>query len=225
MKHLIIGHGNMGRRYEQILKTLNQEVECVDLGWDIVRWYRWPEFDSVLICTPPATHLDIIAKIPIRIPVFCEKPLMVGLDQVFPNDFTLRPRTLMSCPWLFCGCVPKEFQLLTCFYPSRCPHRFLDIIHFMPFFEEPFNIDAGITTEYEYAEIWSRDRIAGVRLGPQKTTFIDQIQIHRNGPCLMFEKMMAHWLNVIEGKEESIMPFARALDLNKKLLTALDKKS
>lgn len=194
MKHLIIGAGRMGLRHMRILQKMGQIVELVDSEFDpkTYQWVKWRP-DSVLICTWPDSHIKLINEIPKDIPIFCEKPLIVGPRQ------KIAPRkavSLMACNWTFCQCIKgkKELHL---FYPSKCKYRYLDYIHFI------------LIPRLKVSINFTRQTIA---------TFSDYKAIHINGPCDMFEKQMKHWLNVIQGKEKSRLSFNKAIKLNRKLL-------
>ena len=77
-KPLILGsRGGMGRRYTAILRHLGIEPVLFDLG------DRLPvDFDSVIIATPTAAHLNNIEDFAFcGVPILCEKPIATSVRQ------------------------------------------------------------------------------------------------------------------------------------------------
>ena len=139
MNHLIIGNGVMGKRYAGILRSFDDLVSCVDIDWDGV---IPDKMDSILICTPPETHLEVLNRVlGSKIPVFIEKPILCGNEsESLCNSVLERStgliKTLVSCPWGFCGCIKflpqKVFNLG---YTSKDKEPYLDLIHFIDLFD------------------------------------------------------------------------------------------
>lgn len=81
---LIIGsEGSMGKRYQAILKYLNEPFSCLDMdniedGPDLIGNAK-----RVVIATPTNTHLNMISMVAAYgIPVLCEKPLTKSKDEL-----------------------------------------------------------------------------------------------------------------------------------------------
>lgn len=72
-KILICGHlGNMGRRYEAIVKHLGHEV----IGKDLEDQVGVQRFDKVIVATPTENHLEHCEELAeYNIPFLCEKPV------------------------------------------------------------------------------------------------------------------------------------------------------
>lgn len=72
---VVFGHkGNMGRRYTAILDLLF--VKWIGCEAEDFKKFKCPEdTQGVIIATPTETHLDIIKKMPVGMPILCEKPI------------------------------------------------------------------------------------------------------------------------------------------------------
>ena len=81
---LIVGAGNMGKRYEKMIKSLGYPVILSDVG---DQNFESKVIDSsyVLVATPTDTHLEVIdsiVKLRREIPILCEKPInKIGKSQ------------------------------------------------------------------------------------------------------------------------------------------------
>lgn len=79
VKPLILGaNGNMGLRYQAILKHLGVSYAAVDDGDEVPA-----DFDGVLIATPTAlhrAHIDSFAAA--GVPILCEKPIATNMADV-----------------------------------------------------------------------------------------------------------------------------------------------
>ncbi len=100
MRFLIIGCGSMGKRRARVLKKLGYEdVLALDTRADRLEEMHsqsphvrgFGNFDRAveagadmaLICVPPHRHIDFLLKcIDLRIPAFCEGPLVMTLDEM-----------------------------------------------------------------------------------------------------------------------------------------------
>lgn len=190
--HLIIGAGHMGKIHAKILRKLGERVKMVDIGFEgNKRLYDELRPKSVIIATPSHTHAAIIKKIPLNIPVFCEKPLITSLKQKIET----RKTSLMACNWSFCKHI-KNAKELTLYYPNEDPYRDLDYIHFT------------LLPKLEVKIIFTSIIIA---------SFADHNRIHTKR-CNMFELQMKHWLDVINKKIPPKMNFPKALKTNTELL-------
>lgn len=221
MRHLVIGRGNMGKRYISLLGERGEDVESVDLEFEPERCL-W-KYDSVFICTPAYNHVRMLASIPAEVPVFCEKPLICRSTDVVKK----RKKSFVSCPWLFCPCVlpfdGQERWSISCQYESKCRYRRLDLIHFVPFFcGESFSV----IKDDDYVEVFNPGFSARITWGVIGPSVVENqrrvLQIHEK-PCSMFGDMVDHWLDVLRDDAYSLMPFERSLPLHKKLLGALTK--
>lgn len=205
----------MGKRHSDILVgEFGQICELVDIEFnpETYKWSKWRP-DSVLICTPAETHADIINKLPPYIPVFCEKPLIVDLEQ------KIAPRgapTLMACNWTWCKHI-KKAKKLWLWYESNDKYRELDYIHFclLPH----LNVKIDFDSKLKGSTLTVIDQ--GLPTGKRIHTFEDikykSLQ-KLSKPCSMFVDQMRHWLNVLQGKEKSRLPFLEAEKYNRELL-------
>jgi hypothetical protein len=82
---LIIGsEGSMGRRYQAILRWLNEPFECHDVVLECNGTPLWNDyFDRFIIATPTHTHLKWVKELEHHgRPILCEKPLSKDLAEV-----------------------------------------------------------------------------------------------------------------------------------------------
>ena len=76
---IVGGAGNMGRRYELILKYLGVNPHIIDVGKEPVV----KNFDGVIIATPTETHVKLVEDWASKnIPILCEKPISTCVDAV-----------------------------------------------------------------------------------------------------------------------------------------------
>ena len=76
MKCLVIGRGPWGRNIAKTLRELRQDVTVVG-STDML-----PLSDAAFIATPASTHCSLIqAMFSAGVPVFCEKPMAVGIAE------------------------------------------------------------------------------------------------------------------------------------------------
>jgi hypothetical protein len=77
--HIIGILGNMGRRYEAILRTYGYKVTGEDIG--LVDAGGSGNAQGYIVATPTDTHIDVLKRIAHRgKPILCEKPLSKDLD-------------------------------------------------------------------------------------------------------------------------------------------------
>lgn len=80
-------NGNMGQRYQAVLKHLGKTVIGTDLGQGLAGIEK---ADGIIIATPTEIHLQhIAAVINFQRPILCEKPLTKNLDELqrFDNKY------------------------------------------------------------------------------------------------------------------------------------------
>lgn len=71
---LIGGKGSIGRRYQAILKYLEEPFFIHDFPFDSE--YEWQPFDRAIIATPTRTHGEYVRRLSeMEKPFLCEKPL------------------------------------------------------------------------------------------------------------------------------------------------------
>lgn len=108
MKVLVVGaNGNMGARYQAIVRHLGHEVQAVDLPWpkEIEPW------DHAIVCTPTPHHFVTVAMLADSISgvakrhVLIEKPVMDSLAES-AETFALCRR------WGFEAYVVNQYQYL-----------------------------------------------------------------------------------------------------------------
>lgn len=72
----------MGRRYQSILKYLNEPFDALDIK-NVEPQRPLKEYDRFIIATPTDTHLGWIRTLDsIGKPIFCEKPLSTDMEEV-----------------------------------------------------------------------------------------------------------------------------------------------
>ena len=112
MKTPIIGaDGSMGKRYQTILRYLDQAHVCADKNHskDQIMDMAMAS-DSIILTTPTDTHVDYLFElVPLKKPILCEKPIsknMKDLDSVLAfikcrNDkFSMMNQyKLIDCAW------------------------------------------------------------------------------------------------------------------------------
>lgn len=85
MSNLIIGaNGSMGKRYQAILKHLDEPAWCVDKDHDANTIFeRAMKADRIIICTPTETHFSFLKKLLVLgKPILCEKPITKHLPEL-----------------------------------------------------------------------------------------------------------------------------------------------
>jgi hypothetical protein len=78
MKVYIFGNrGNMGRRYNAVLKYLGHETHGTDIEDNRKDRFNCNDYDAIIIATPTFTHLDFIDYLmECGKPILCEKPFI-----------------------------------------------------------------------------------------------------------------------------------------------------
>lgn len=219
MRHLIIGAGRMGRKHAQTLTRLGEHAEMVDLGFDPA---QADGFDSILICTPPDAHSDLIRLFGHSrpsIPIFCEKPVLGHPGEL--QGAILPKVSLVACNWRWCQCY-ESIRQIDCGYPHDPKYGYLDLIHFLDLYWERYG-------EPSSAEFKITKKGAGMLLGLRMNVALWQSStpwcefggkiIHRNGPCDMFERQMKVWLDVVAGKIKSPNPIEMAVERTEYLIS------
>lgn len=235
MKHLIIGAGNMGKRYAGILKKLGQKVKLVDIEFN-PKTYQL-KHDSVLICTPAETHNVLVNVFLPSVPVFCEKPLLIKSRPIMNTMNISSNPSLISANWIFCehlkNLKKEKVVWLDIGYPTKDVHWQLDLIHFWPWFirncGEPISMDYGKPAKNSiWLSLYGRqnEAIFAITNSPNKYCFLNQHPIHEihEKPCNMFIEQMEHWINVLKGKEQSVNPIKQAWEHTRKLINVLAGK-
>lgn len=224
MKHLIIGAGRMGRKHAQTLTRSGEHAEMVDLGFDPA---QADGFDSILICTPPDAHSDLIRLFGHSrpsIPIFCEKPVLGHPGEL--QGAILPKVSLVACNWRWCQCY-ESIRQIDCGYPHDPKYGYLDLIHFLDLYWERYGEPAEFAMDVEPAG-------SGFISGPHRPIRFMQATIwnsyspwcefggkiiHRNGPCDMFERQMKVWLDVVAGKSKSPNPIETAVERTEYLIS------
>ncbi|MEK6861871.1 MAG: hypothetical protein AABY07_07945 [Nanoarchaeota archaeon] len=228
LNHLVIGAGNMGRRHGGILESMGDNVNYYDVkvelsDFRVLKAATDYKYDSVLICTPPETHLNWIiwALNTLKLPIFCEKPIItcpVPKSLILPYPWAFIS-TLAACNWRFCDCLPSLAQIryIYCTYPIKNKEfKYLDYIHFLDLFWQELGIPEDIKLEQDSMFLQYRGGIVRNRFTIHDNTKASFTTVNgdliHNPVCNMFEKQMEHWRNVICGKENSINPFIVAMN-------------
>lgn len=234
MKHLVIGSGNMGKRHGAILEALGDEVSYADLEFDVhdsADRRTILESDSVLICTPPETHCELIGWLcEAGVPLFVEKPVMTS-----DHDSFFVPRELISmvaCNWRWCKCLMwREHTTVLSMYHGAVP---LDYIHFVDLFWHEIGAP-------EYARRLARkgdtqlglflahkQREAEIYVNPlpdkrmEPIMIVNHEDIHKDGPCDMFERQMRHWRSCVRDGKQSCNPIPMAVERTAWLIKILN---
>lgn len=105
MSIMIIGaNGNMGRRYQSILKYLGKDFTCVDVGTDVSDLFvKYKEAEGVIIATPTNTHTRFIRDLAREgLPILCEKPIAKDLNDLRQTlDLVKSRKTKLSMVWQY----------------------------------------------------------------------------------------------------------------------------
>ena len=83
MSVLIVGaNGSMGRRYQAILRHLEQEYVCADFDTSLPYIDSMAkESDGVIIASPTKTHIEFIKRfIGYKKPILCVKPISTSIE-------------------------------------------------------------------------------------------------------------------------------------------------
>ena len=215
MRHLVIGSGNMGRRHGKILQDLGDIVEFRDIEFDPRVGECLGSYSSILVCTPPETHVRIIDECSVLgVPVFVEKPVFSKIEQLeYPGI------SMVACNWRWCNDISTRGRnSIDCSYPKAQPH---DLIHFVDrFWEEHGKItDSWPSGDGLVIEDSNHAFRASVVNGRQETLFNGMPLLHS---CDMFVKQMKCWREVIRGKE-SPNPISKAVKRTTWLLNLLSQ--
>lgn len=230
MKHLIIGAGNMGRRHGKILEGMGDEVHYWDVGFDVSDLHALRP-RSILICTPPDTHVPILQQLShfdYEIPTFVEKPIFTEIDAVhFPEI------SMVACNWRWCRClVWSQHTTIMSGYGKATE---LDHIHFLDLFWEEFGKPDMVRalrrekrsplTGLFYARE-DREVEAYILDLPDDTyTLVNWREIHYGIPCEMFVSQMKHWRECVQTGTQSCNPIPMAVERTAWLLKALGSRS
>lgn len=85
MSTLLIGaRGSMGKRYQAILKHLDEAVWCVDKEHSIDEILkRARRAERVILATPTESHWDFLQRLlPLGKPILCEKPIVKDSEKL-----------------------------------------------------------------------------------------------------------------------------------------------
>ena len=232
MKHLIIGYGVMGKKYERILTDLGDMVDVCDIEFNPDRT-EWSAYDSVLICTPPETHAKLIYAVSdffFKGKIFCEKPLVTYLEEDI-NTVTDDITSMVSCPWRYCTCVNwVQLENIKCFYSARDKGPRLDLIHFVDVVWEKYGIPKvayfAQKRKRNFLNVNGRTFNLVFTKKKQKTVYkaYDEAsrEIHKT-ECSMFFDMMKDWRKVVSGKIKSPNDFRKAEFRTKWLMEIMKK--
>ena len=73
----------MGRRYQAILKAIDEPFHCVDVKRPVSDLAWFEKADRFIVATPTETHYKIVKSlIPYGKPILCEKPFSKNLNEV-----------------------------------------------------------------------------------------------------------------------------------------------
>lgn len=208
MHHLVIGAGNMGKKHAKVLKSFGDSAEMVDLGFKITPEIN--EFDSVYVCTPPETHLEIIkqAENAGAPPLFVEKPVSLSVDRITYTNISM-----VACNWRYCKCLPVDPQyVIGSSYPTASS---LDHIHFVDLFWNKYGKPelaayVGYDNGSRLDMFLSNANISAIiEQGPISTSAGGR-QIHSAGPCDMFTRQAKVWRDCLKTGIESPNPIETA---------------
>lgn len=236
-KHLIIGYGSMGFKHGKILNQLGQTYDVLDIVPDLdliaadeikhykdVSHIKWNNYLSVLICTPPDTHISILDKVQLDIPVFIEKPIIV--ENVLTNYITpRRAPTFVACNYRFCKEYwESDIRFIEYGYLCKGPFSYLDLIHMVDLCWEKYSVP-------EFGNISSFSNIHNLIMGFNPNRFVTVVGNNQspikysrlNGKeetisNEMFLNQMSHWLDVVKGRSVSTNPVSTALERTKWLI-------
>jgi hypothetical protein len=144
---LIVGsEGSMGKRYQAILKYINEEFECHDL---MLNRPVGPleKYDRFIVATPTITHLGWVRALDCyERPILCEKPISKNLGEV---------REVLACK----SPLTMQMQYLELSSKNDMGHSYYDYYHHGPdgLVWDCFQIIAlakGTFSLYEKSPIW-----------------------------------------------------------------------
>lgn len=221
MNHLIIGAGNMGKRYDALLKKLGQTTKLVDLEFDPeVLENEYDRYDSVFICSPAETHLELIRSLP-YILQYVEKPVVHMLTNF---EIWLGDPSHVSCPWRFCRCFELTNDLdIAIGYKGDSRYWYLDLIHFVDLFWHRWgkpdacfiDIAGTLATARMSLGTGLKARVMSISLDcglGNRYTRINGKPIHTLGPCsYMFEDQVKYWLKCLDDSSIQLNPIDIAL--------------
>lgn len=231
-RHLVIGAGKMGKKHGEMLTAFGDSVIYVDLEFrsdgDGVAG-----FDSILVCTPPNTHADIIRGIaPAGIPIFVEKPV-ISLGSSL--DGVVFPRTTMvGCNWRYCECCDPTGEIV-CVYPTTKEAAAQDLIHFYDWSVQrkgPPDLARFIQGEggnrlvlMHGKSVFSASILYDGALAPQSwwAGVVGKAQLHPYGPCPMFHSQMIHWRECVAEGWQTDNPIELALKRTNELMRVVER--
>lgn len=83
MTLLFGSEGSMGRRYQAILKFLEEDFEPFDINHHAAPKQPLEAYDRFIVATPTHTHHDLVCSLgALDKPILCEKPLSKDLSEV-----------------------------------------------------------------------------------------------------------------------------------------------
>lgn len=84
MSILIVGsEGSMGKRYQAILRYLEQPFLCEDIEDSVSIEEIEENVSGIIIATPTETHTELIREfLPFKKPILCEKPITKNLNEL-----------------------------------------------------------------------------------------------------------------------------------------------
>jgi len=223
MKHLIIGAGNMGLKHGKILESLGDICVWVDINYkDAQPPVNFSGFDSIMICTPPETHAQLINEFPHHV-LFVEKPAILPIDSL--PEKRKKP-SHVACNWRWCKCIQSyKNPTLRVGYSTTKENAKLDLIHFYDLFVQDgykrddslrivelddlgmiwfdiFHEGAIRRAEIQYKQDFKNSFNSTQRRDPWPFTLCQGNRIHKDGPCDMFTEQMRYYRRLVAGEEK-----------------------
>ena len=221
MRHLVIGAGNMGRRHGNILQSIGDRVSYIDIGESLSKALQ-KKPNSVLICTPPETHLELIQKVgKKRLPLFVEKPVYTKRSAIrYPAI------SMVACNWRFCDHALEAKEIACCYRNADK----MDMIHFVDWFWNrygkpygSFNTESiGSVDEFRWdMDLFENDQgrkrnffNAKFSIYPNNISSFVSTTINKNpiihDKCSMFFRQMLLWRETVRGQREQVNPIFQA---------------
>lgn len=220
--HLIIGYGNIGRRHERTLKSLGESVCCVDTGFDYSGNHLC-QYSSVLICTPPNTHLDILNKlVGLGKPIFIEKPICTGEeDKSLYNRILERFKgsgmTHVACNYRFARAYSKDIRFVEYGYIYKNKYSYLDLIHMVDLCWERYGKPIkgsllSVDSIHNLTMLFNPNKLITIVGNNQSEVKYGRLNGFDVDVSDGFENQMRYWIEFVRGRTESVNPIGKAFE-------------
>jgi hypothetical protein len=178
MSVLLVGSaGNMGTRYQAVLKYLQVPFRGIDIYNKNKLHDFAKESKHIIIATPTVNHIDMIKELtPYQLPILCEKPITKSPERFYELDFA-KLRLNMVCNYEY-----MDFHM---------PPAFRDQLTYYDFYKSG---DDGL--------IWDCIQLFKLKSGPVYLNnkspvwkvYINGAKVSRSSVDVSYIKMCKHFL-------------------------------